>query len=422
MPVLTVKTKGLINTVYKPYIHTLYDREIFYGGSSSGKSYFLAQRTVSKVLSGRNILITRKIANTLNKSTWNEIVKAINLMGLKKLFKINKSDYTITAVNNQCQILFGGLDDTEKIKSITPIKGVLTDIWIEEATEVEYGDYKQLEKRLRGITKDGIKKSITLSFNPIYQTHWLYREFFGIWEDGKQVARGRINEQDVLIVKTTHQDNEFLTEQDHNALENEKDPYYKNVYTYGNWGVLGDVIFTNWRVEDISEMQTQFSNIRNGLDFGFSVDPFAYVRVHYDKMRKQIYVFKEFYEKGCTNDMVADFVRPIIGRERLICDSAEPKSIVELQNLGINATPANKGKDSVNFGIQFLQQHEIIIDKSCQNLKNELTVYQWKQDKDGNAIRQPVDKNNHLIDALRYALSEDMEFKKEPIGMVRVKI
>ena len=126
-------------------------------------------------------------------------------------------------------------------------------------------------------------------------------------------------------------------------------------------------------------------------------------------MRKKIYVFKELYERGYTNTMIADELKPIINNEQIICDSAEPKSIQELINSGIRAIGALKGADSVVFGIQWLQGYEIIVDVSCQNLKNELELYQWRKDKDGNSLRQPVDKDNHLIDALRYALSLDME-------------
>lgn len=419
---MTINPKGLVNKIYQQFITEYYEREIFFGGSSSGKSYFLAQRTLWKVLSGRNILVIRKIEKTVRKSVWNELLKAISSMKLAKYFDINKSDFTITALNNGCQILLSGLDDPEKIKSITPAKGVLTDIWIEEATEIEYGDYKQLEKRLRGISSGNLKKTITLSFNPIMRTHWLYKEFFSIWSETRQIEVGSVNDNELMICKTTHEDNDFLTEQDHASLENETDPYYREVYTLGNWGVLGDVIFRNWKVEDLTPIRENFDNMRNGVDFGFSVDPFAFIRVHYDKMRKRIYILDERYELNYTNDMIAEEIRPMVGRQRVLCDSAEPKSIVELKNYGINAVDAIKGKDSIEYGIRFLQQHEIIIDTHCQNFKNEIEMYQYKQDKYGNSIRQPIDKNNHLLDALRYAMSEDMEFKKEPIGAISIKI
>jgi len=210
------------------------------------------------------------------------------------------------------------------------------------------------------------------------------------------------------ILKTTYRDNAFLTGEDRRGLENEKDKYYYDVYTLGNWGILGHLIFTNWSVQDLSEMQDQFTNRRNGLDFGFSSDPAALSRSHYDRMRKTIYLFDELYELGLTNDLLAQDLKRICGEDRIICDSAEPKSIKELQNYGVGATSAEKGKDSVIHGIQWLQQQTIIIDAKCVNTKNEFMQYHWKEDKNGVAIREPADKNNHIIDGTRYAYERDM--------------
>jgi phage terminase large subunit len=176
----------------------------------------------------------------------------------------------------------------------------------------------------------------------------------------------------------------------------------------GNWGVLGHVIFTNWRVEDLSAMHAQFTEHRYGLDFGFSVDPSALWVAHYDKTHKRIYVYDELYQKGLTNDLLAKEVKDKIGSRLVTCDSAEPKSIAELQQYGISARPAMKGKDSVLFGYQWLQQQEIIIDKNCVNTKNEISTAHWLEDAGGNAILKPSGINDHLIAAGRYAHEEDM--------------
>ena len=155
-------------------------------------------------------------------------------------------------------------------------------------------------------------------------------------------------------------------------------------------------------------MVDQFTNRRNGLDFGFSSDPAAMPVTHYDTKRKTIYIFKELYETGLTNDLLAERVKDLIGDERVTADSSEPKSIQELNNHGVRAVGAVKGKDSVNFGIDWLKQQTIIVDKSCINTQNELSQYHWKKDAGGNSLKTPVDKNNHLIDALRYAYENDM--------------
>ncbi|MGI6691171.1 MAG: PBSX family phage terminase large subunit [Christensenellales bacterium] len=396
---------SLCNDVYVPFLLDDTAMQVFFGGSSSGKSYFLGQRAVLDTLQGRNYLILRNVAKTLRGSVWNEVTKAIANMGLSAWFNVGKSDMTITALNNGAQIMFAGLDDVEKIKSITPANGVLTDIWVEEATEIDYEDYKQLEKRLRGLSRH--KKRITLSFNPVYKDHWLFKQFFGGWADDDTAYR----DEHLTIIKTTYKDNRFLTPGDIHRLENEGDEYYREVYTYGNWGTLGDVIFRNWRVEDLTEFARGADRLYFGLDFGFSSDPAACVKLHYDRARKRVYVLDEIYERGLTNDMLADLLLPFTGGHYITCDSAEPKSITELRNRGVKALPARKGPDSVNHGIQWLQGHEIVVDTRCQTMRNELQLYQWRKDKDGNSLRVPEDRNNHLIDSVRYAIESESQQK-----------
>jgi phage terminase large subunit len=333
---------------------------------------------------------------------FNEIVKCINAWGLKDQYEVNKSDLVITCENGY-QILFAGCDDAEKLKSITPGKGVLTDIWYEEATEADPADLKQLEKRLRGLSK--YPKRITLSFNPIIQTHWIYKKYFECkWVEGSFSYR----EPGVSILKTTYKDNKFLSPDDIAALENETDKYYYEVYSLGNWGCLGGLIFKNWSQMDLSEEVEGFDNFYNGLDFGFANDPAAMVRLHWSKKSNTIYVVDELYAKELTNDVLAYEVKQKCGKEVVWCDSAEPKSIMELCQHGVTAIKAKKGKDSVNFGIQWLQQQRIVVDLKCQNMINELSQYKWKEDKDGTTVPIPVDRNNHLIDSMRYCLYIEM--------------
>jgi phage terminase large subunit len=402
--------RAVFNPVYIPLLTYNTPMQILFGGSGSGKSVFETERCVMDVMGGeRNYLICRQVGRTLRGSVFTEVGKTISRWNVNKLFNINKSDMVITCTNG-CQIIFTGLDDVEKLKSITPAKGVITDVWIEEATEVEKDSLKQLEKRLRG-GSELTPKRISISFNPILQTHWIYQEYFSniAWADDQR----EYHSDNLVILKTTYKDNKFLTKQDIARLESEKDSYYYNVYTLGNWGVLGNVIFTNYRVEDLTEFQDEFTNHRNGLDFGFSSDPAAMPVTHYDKMRKTIYIYDELYETGLTNDLLAEEVKRLIGNTRVTCDSAEPKSIAELRKYGVNAYSAKKGKDSVNHGIQWLQQQTIVIDPKCINARNEIMQYKWKEDRNGNAIREPVEHNNHIIDGLRYGYEEDSLMRNE---------
>lgn len=397
----------LFNPVYIPYLENKARTQIFYGGSSSGKSVFLAQRVVWDVKhEKRNYLVVRQVGRTLRGSVFSEVVRAIDRLDLRAEFSVNKSDMLITCKNGN-QIIFAGLDDVEKLKSLVPARGAITDIWIEEATETERNTVKQLYKRQRG-GDETTPKRMTFSFNPVLQSHWLYTDYLAPL--GWAETQMEYNSPELSVLKTWYIHNQFLTAGDVADLENETDEYFRDVYTFGNWGVLGDVIFKNWTVEDLSGMHAQFTNPRHGLDFGFSSDPAAMPVTHYDVSRKTIYVYDELYERGLTNDMLAREVNAKLGRGRVICDSAEPKSIVELRAHGIEAFGAKKGKDSVLHGVQWLQQQKIIVDTRCVNMQNELRQYHWKKDKDGNATRQPSDKNNHLIDGLRYAYEEDSAY------------
>lgn len=399
---MSIDIKVKENPAYIAYLNKPQFLQIFYGGSSSGKSFFITDKIVLDVLNGCNYLCCRNVGNTIKRSVFNEVTKSISNIGVKDYFSINKSDMIITCKLNEKQILFCGLDDPEKVKSITPANGVLERIFIEEATEIKREAYLQLKKRLRG--KSNHIKHIIMAFNPILQSHWIYKEFFGGWQDDKTVYE----DDKTLIVKTTYKDNIFLTAEDRALLEDETDPYFYNVYTLGNWGVLGNVIFKNWRVEDLTEQIPHFDNIYIGCDFGFASDPNALVKCHLDKKKKKIYIFDEWYQAGMTDDELLRVCEKFVGNEYVMCDNAEPKTIDFLASNNIKAIGAIKGADSINRGIRWLQGYEIIIHKTCQNAKNEFEQYHWQEDKYGNAMAKPVDTNNHLIDATRYAFSNVM--------------
>lgn len=387
-----------INDSYLPYLEAKQYTQIFFGGSSSGKSYFLAQRTVIDNCNGYNYLICRNVANTLRKSVFNEICKSISNMQLSMFYRINKSELTITCTLNQKQILFAGLDDVEKLKSITPVNGVLERVWIEEATEVKREAYLQLKKRLRGRTDKN--KGIILSFNPVLKNHWIYKEFFTEkWDEGKNLYK----DDRLLILKTTYKDNKFLTSDDIYELEHEEDEYFYNVYTLGNWGILGNVIYRNWSTTDLSDLIPTFDNIYNGLDFGFS-NPNAMARLHVSEKNKTIYVFGELYKSGQTYESLISDLKNKIGHEILTCDNEDSRGIFTLQTAGINAMPAKKGADSVVSGITWINGYKIVVDIHCQNFINEIQQYHWAEDKDGNALERPAKTKDHLMDAMRYAV------------------
>lgn len=398
---------GFFNEAFYPLHDDRTELQIIYGGAGSGKSVFTAAKHVLNVAAhDRNVLVVRNTANTLKKSVWNEIESAISDLHLTPFFKFNRTEMTITCKYNKRQIVFVGCNDTERLKSIRPVKGIFEDIWVEEATEVSERAFNQLQMRQRGRTPH--KKCITLTFNPIYKGHWIEKRFF----PAHNLRRGifRDPNRDLLIHKSTYLDNAFLTPQDRAKYESYAyiDGYYYNVYVLGNWGVLGNVIFTNWEVADLSEYR--FSNFRNGLDFGFSNDPTALSRTV--KRGNVLYVPPvpggELYATGLLTDAIYEEVYKRVGTALVVCDSAEPRTVAELREKGLYAEKAIKGPDSVRHGIQWLKQLKIIVDETNQKAINELSTYRWREDRDGNPINEPEDANNHWIDATRYANEFDM--------------
>lgn len=231
--------KRAFNRAFLPYLNNDKRYLIFYGGAGSGKSYFIGERYIYKMLKNKkfNLLVVRKTGKSNRDSTFALFKQIIIKWGLHKYFKINESDLRIKCLLNNNEIIFAGLDDVEKLKSITFSKGELTDIWIEEASEILEADFNQLDVRLRGA---GTKKQIVISFNPIDVNHWLKRRFFDTKEDN------------IEIFHSTYKDNEFLDEDYKRLLESykESDEYYYNVYCLGQWGVLGKTVFDAKKIND----------------------------------------------------------------------------------------------------------------------------------------------------------------------------
>lgn len=221
-------SKKVFNDKYLPYLDNEDRYLLFYGGGSSGKSYFIVQRYIYKILKQKmNLLVVRQTGNTNRNSTFALFKQVISQWGVSKQFKINESDLRIKCVNNN-EIIFSGLDDTEKLKSVTFESGELTDIWVEEATETLEEDINQLKVRLRGGKS---KKQIVLSFNPVNINHWIKKHF--------------IDSGLATVCHSTYKDNKFLTEEDKNTLEGFKksDMYYYNVYCLGEWRSIRKDLF-----------------------------------------------------------------------------------------------------------------------------------------------------------------------------------
>ena len=379
-----------INKSYRPYFYDYSHRfEIYYGGAGSGKSVFIAQKLIMKALrSYRKVLITRKVGSTLKDSVWQLVLDTLVEWGRYRKCNINKSVFTIELENGSI-LLFKGMDDSEKIKSITGI----TDIWVEEATEFSEEDIEQLNLRLRAKT-DGLQ--MFFSFNPVSKANWVYRRWF---KDGAIIT------DDTVIHRSTYKDNRFLPDAYIETIEKmaSTNPTYYRIYALGEFASLDKLVFNNWHVGRIED--THDWDMLCGLDFGFTNDPTAFV-VSFMK-DNTLFISREYVRTGLLNDQIAKVITELgFSKSTIIGDSAEVKSIEELRRAGLyRIYPAAKGQGSVLQGIQKLQQFDIVVDPDCEHVITELQNYAWKKDRStGEYINEPIDEFNHCLDALRYSL------------------
>ena len=396
---IDLKISGKVfNKAYLPYLFDYEKRyEVYYGGAGSGKSVFVAQKVILKALkSKRKILVLRKVDRTVENSVYTLLKEQLGFFKILSYCKVNKTTHSIEFPNGSI-VLCTGLSERERIKSITGI----TDIWIEEATEFTQEDFNQLDLRLR----DGAGAlQIYLTFNPVSKANWTYGLFF----DGAASEDIKSFRDKVLIIQTTYKDNKFLPDSYIDSLESliKTNPSYYKIYALGEFASLDKLIFTNWR-EGIAPEDKSGLTLLCGLDFGYTNDASAFIVSWLDSKNKIVFIVDEFYKTGMlNNELAAMIIQKGYGKDMIIADSAEQKSIEEIKREGVpRIKPAKKGKGSILQGIQQLQQYEIVISPRCTNTIIEFQNYSWKKDKNSNEyINEPIDEFNHCIDALRYSL------------------
>jgi phage terminase large subunit len=387
-------SKAMFNKPYLPYLETDNRYNVFYGGAGSGKSRFLAMKLTLDLLKKKSkLLVVRQTFASIRDSVYAEFLDVFETFKITDYLSISKSTLTIDFPNGS-QIIFKGGDDETKLLSISGVDLC----WVEEASQISYDLWGQLKLRLRGGTG---KKRFYLSFNPISALHWLKREFFDNPPEG------------VTICHTTYKDNRFLDAEYIASLEEfkERDPVKYAVYALGQWGVMGRKVFENWKVEDFRKSdlvkQNNALEMAVGMDFGYVSDPSTLICSLIDVANRKLYIFDELYEKGLLNNELAERVTELgYAKERIIADSAEKKSIEELRGYGLRRIKAAaKGAGSIQTGIQYVQQFDIIVHPTCSHTIDEFENYSYKKDKaTGKYTNQPIDNYNHLIDALRYSL------------------
>lgn len=372
------------------------------GSRASKKSKTTALKIIYRMMQPQykeaNAIVFRKTYRTLKDSCFSDLRWAIHRFEVDDFWETRLSPLEITYKPTGQKILFRGLDDPLKVTSISVDKGYLCWAWLEEAYELlKEEDFDMIDESIRGAIPDPLYKQWIITFNPWNEKHWIKRRFFDRQDDN------------ILAMTTNYKCNEWLDTSDLKLFEDMRlhNPRRYRVAGLGDWGIVEGLIYENWiersfTLDDIRHCQTI-----SGLDFGYTNDPTAFLIAFIDQEAKKLYIWDEIYKKGLTNRMIYQEIQDAgYAKEKITADSAEPKSIDELRELGLRVHGARKGRDSINNGIQYIQDYEIFVHPRCVNFLTEINNYTWDSDKFGSRINVPIDDFNHLMDALRYAVSD----------------
>jgi len=405
-----IKIKDVIGKNYDIFWNDKHFYRVVKGSRGSKKSKTIAINMIYRIMKypESNLLVIRRVFNTLRNSCRADLIWAINRLKVNHLWKIPKGEHTLTYLPTGQQILFAGLDDPLKLTSITVAQGYLNFVWIEEAFQIEKQEmFETLEESIRGILPSHLFHQITLSFNPWSEDHWLRNRFYNDTYDREYT------DDLIYAITTDYTMNEFLDEVTLKRFEEMKikRPNRFKVAGLGEWGIAEGLVYNNWEVlefDPIKLLRSDFSlEAAFGLDFGFTNDPSAFIAVIVDLRNKRLFIFDEFYKKRLLNNEIAEEIK-IRGysKDEITADCAEAKSIEEIRSYGISRIKqSSKGKGSVNQGIQYIQQFDIYVHPKCTNTIMEFKNYVWEE-KNGITLNKAADNYNHLMDALRYALEK----------------
>lgn len=375
----------------------------FKGGRGSTKSSFISLEIVLNVMrdSKCNVICFRKIGKDIEESVYNQILWAIDVLGVQDYFKATKSPYRIVYEPTGQIISFRGLDDAKKTKSIKLQKGYYKISWFEELDE--FSGIEEVRKAEQSVMRGGNEFIAFKSYNPPQNiNNWVNKEVLHERKDRIITHNTYLDVPKDWLGEQFFIEAEFLKQFNELAFRHE----YMGEVT-GNGGIIFQNV-KNLRITD--EMIRQFDQLREGIDWGFAADPFTWNKMHYDKTRRCLYIYDEIHKTGLTNPQAMDLIKTKT-QCKIIADSAEPKSIAEFQINNFNIVGAIKGPDSVRYGIKWLQQLAYIyIDKErCPHTFDEFSLYELEKDKNGDFKDKYPDKNNHHIDTIRYALSDDID-------------
>ena len=393
--------------------HTHYK---LYGGRGSTKSSFISIEIIMGMMQDpdANAACFRRVGNTLQESVYEQLLWAIDALGVSHLWKPSLSPLRITYLPTGQRIVFRGCDDPNKSKSIKLRRGYFKYIWYEERAEFE-GDEDE-RKINQSLMRGGNHYVVFYSWNPPKSLNsWVNQDVLQVRDDTL------CNHSTYLTVPREWLGEQFFIEA--NELKKRKIMAYRHEY-------LGEAIGTGGKVFDnviLREIKPEeiaiFDKIRQGLDFGFAADPLAFLRMHYNKKQHRLYIYREIYQVNLKNREAVAKIKKINPENKIItADSEEPRSIATFNEMGLRLIGAKKGPGSVDFGMDYLSNEidEIIIDPvTCPNAAREFSTYELERDKNGNFKGGYPDKDNHTIDACRYGLEDDMIQRKAKVRSKR---
>ncbi len=402
-----IKLREVIGGGYNSFWRCKKRYRVLKGGKGSKKSVTTAINMIYRLMKYplSNLLVVRAVMNTHRDSTFAQLKWAQQRLGVEELWSNTVAPLEMTYKPTGQKILFRGFDDVLKLASTTVPKGYLNFVWIEEAFEIpSEADFDKLDLSVpRGSIPPPLFKQTTLTFNPWSGSHWLKKRFFD-----RELP-------DTATFSTNYLANEFLDDTDRAVFERMKNTNLRKyaVAGLGEWGVSEGLVFENYAVRRVEIPENERHKWKSffGLDYGYTNDPTAFIAFKVNPENKTVYVFDEFYGRRMLNcDIANEIKRRGYAKERIRADCAEPKSNDDLRRLGISRiTPSVKGRDSILNGIARINEYRIFVDPSCVNTVKELSSYIYDTKHRENGLIMPLDRDNHLMDAFRYAF-EDVKF------------
>ncbi|WP_276874195.1 PBSX family phage terminase large subunit [Dialister micraerophilus] len=381
-----------------------YTHYVLAGGRGSTKSSYISLEILLLLMKNPNChaVILRKVGNTLRNSVFSQMEWALDTLHMRNCFKITVSPPTITRKSTGQKILFFGVDDKAKIKSIKLPFGYIGVVWYEELDQ--FSGMEEIRNLNQSLLRGGSKFWCFSSYNPPKSAqNWVNEEM--MYDDADRL----IHKSTYLDVNPVWLGEQFIEEAE--KLKRKNETAYRHEYLGEITGTGGSVFENVKEITLTNEDINSFDYIYYGLDFGFAIDPLAFVCMHYDKKHENLYIFDEIYQTKLTNWQASEKIKRKVSETAIIrADSSEPKSIKELNELGLYVLGVKKYPDSVSYGIRWLQSlNNIYIDKKrCPNAFKEFMTYEYEKTKDGQFISAYPDKNNHAIDSVRYGCESVM--------------